>query len=151
MCCQHLNIGRLHLKLRSLGNSLAIQWSGLCTFTAVSPGSIPGWGTKILQLHGTAKKKKKSSLLWKKMSIWPHICNKLEENTDCTFRRYVLPSLPQSSTLLIAVHTWRSSLLSPDSSSRHLEFPHLLIVSLISFLPLPTVMSFLCCALNVIV
>ena len=28
---------------------MAVQWSGLCTFTAESPGSIPDWGTKTLQ------------------------------------------------------------------------------------------------------
>ena len=31
------------------GNSLVVQWLGLCTLTAKSPGSIPGWGTKIPQ------------------------------------------------------------------------------------------------------
>ena len=30
-------------------------WLGLSVFTVVAPGSIPGWGTKILQ--GVAKKK----------------------------------------------------------------------------------------------
>ena len=30
-----------------LGNSLAIQWLGLHTFTAEGPGSIPGGGPKI--------------------------------------------------------------------------------------------------------
>ena len=29
------------------GNSLAVQWLGLCTSTAGGPGSIPGWGAKI--------------------------------------------------------------------------------------------------------
>ena len=29
-----------------IGNSFTVQWLGLCTFTANSPGSIPGWGTK---------------------------------------------------------------------------------------------------------
>ena len=43
------------------GNSLAVQWLGLDTFTAESVGSIPGRGTKILQAawHGQKKKKKK--------------------------------------------------------------------------------------------
>ena len=26
-----------------------VQWLGLCAFTAVGPGAIPGWGTKIRQ------------------------------------------------------------------------------------------------------
>ena len=30
-------------------NSLVVQWLGLRAFTAEGPGSIPGWGTKILQ------------------------------------------------------------------------------------------------------
>ena len=29
------------------GNSLAVQWLGLCSFTAEGPGSIPGQGAKI--------------------------------------------------------------------------------------------------------
>ena len=32
-----------------MGNSLAVQWLGLSAFTAEGSGSIPGWGTKILQ------------------------------------------------------------------------------------------------------
>ena len=32
-----------------LGNSLVVQWLGLCVFTAKGPGSIPGQGTKIPQ------------------------------------------------------------------------------------------------------
>ena len=31
------------------GNSLAVQWLGIGTLTAKSPGLIPGGGTKILQ------------------------------------------------------------------------------------------------------
>ena len=31
------------------GNSLAVQWLGVGTFTAEGPGSIPGQGTKIPQ------------------------------------------------------------------------------------------------------
>ena len=39
-----------------LGNSLAIQWLGLCGLTAEGPGSIPGRGTKIShKLHGQKK------------------------------------------------------------------------------------------------
>ena len=29
------------------GNSLAVQWLGLCAFTARGVGLIPGWGTRI--------------------------------------------------------------------------------------------------------
>ena len=35
--------------------SFIYQWLGLCAFTTVGPGSIPGLGTKILQVCGTAK------------------------------------------------------------------------------------------------
>ena len=41
------------------GTSLAVQWLGLGTFTAVALGSIPGWGTKILQDMKHSQKKKK--------------------------------------------------------------------------------------------
>ena len=33
----------------TLGDSLAVQWVGLRTFTAKGVGSVPGWGTKIPQ------------------------------------------------------------------------------------------------------
>ena len=41
-----------------LGNSLAVQWLGLCAFTDKGPSSISGWGTKILQASGWGQKKK---------------------------------------------------------------------------------------------
>ena len=38
------------------GNSLAVLWLGLCSFTAESSGSLPGQGTKILcKPHDAAK------------------------------------------------------------------------------------------------
>ena len=47
-------------KREEVGNSLAVQWLRLTTFTADGAGSIPGWGTKILQAtHCSQKKKKK--------------------------------------------------------------------------------------------
>ena len=44
-----------------MGNSLVVQWLGLCAFTATGPGSIPARGTKIPKAawHGQRKKKKK--------------------------------------------------------------------------------------------
>ena len=50
------------------GNSLVVQWLRLCAFTVEGLGSIPGWGTKILQdtQHGQKKKnksKKKSQII----------------------------------------------------------------------------------------
>ena len=50
--------GNFYLK-RTKGNSLAIQWLGLCIFTAEGQVQFPGWGTK---LYGTAKKKKKKQI-----------------------------------------------------------------------------------------
>ena len=43
--------------LRYFGNSLAVQWSGLGTFTAEGLGSIPGQGTKIPQAKTKTKSK----------------------------------------------------------------------------------------------
>ena len=43
-----------HILKPEHGNSLAIQWLGLCPFTE---GLIPGQGTKIMQAIGTEKKK----------------------------------------------------------------------------------------------
>ena len=37
-------------KKATTGNSLAIQWLGLCTFINEGAGSIPSRGTKILQI-----------------------------------------------------------------------------------------------------
>ena len=41
-------------KLTHNGNSLVVQWLGLSTFTAMDPGLIPDWGTKMPQAswHG---------------------------------------------------------------------------------------------------
>ena len=41
------------------GNSLVAQWLRLCAFTADGSGSIPGWGTEILQAAQSSQKKKK--------------------------------------------------------------------------------------------
>ena len=32
-----------------IGNSLVVQWLGLCTFIVRDSGSIPDWGTKLPQ------------------------------------------------------------------------------------------------------
>ena len=44
-------------EFKHIGTSLAVQWLGLSTFTAVGPGSIPGQGTKIPQATGRGQKK----------------------------------------------------------------------------------------------
>ena len=41
----------------SQGNSLVVQWLGLCTFTAEGLGSIPGQGTKIPQARQHSQNK----------------------------------------------------------------------------------------------
>ena len=46
------------IKLSKTGNSLVVQWLGLCIFTAEGPGSIPGL-VRELRSHkpcGMAKK-----------------------------------------------------------------------------------------------
>ena len=45
-----------------VGNSLAVQWLGLCTFTAKGTGSIPGWRTKILQAMWGGQKNNNNNL-----------------------------------------------------------------------------------------
>ena len=42
------------------GNSLVVQWLGLCAFTSQGLGSLPGLETKILQTvwHGPSTQKK---------------------------------------------------------------------------------------------
>ena len=41
-------------QLKERGNSLVVQWLGLCASTDRGPGSIPGWGNKVPQAarHG---------------------------------------------------------------------------------------------------
>ena len=46
---QPQNPSPLYFKVGDLGSSLVVQWLGLCAFTALGPGSIPGQGTKIPQ------------------------------------------------------------------------------------------------------
>ena len=44
------------------GNSLAVQWLGLCTPTGKVPGWIPGQGTKIPRVVWCGQKKKDNFL-----------------------------------------------------------------------------------------
>ena len=43
-----------------MGNSLEVQWLGLCAFIVEGLGSIPEWGTKIQQVAWCSKKKKQN-------------------------------------------------------------------------------------------
>ena len=55
------------IKRWSLGNSLGVQWLGLCTFTSTGGGSIPGQGTKILRAAWCGEKEKEEM-----ESVSPH-------------------------------------------------------------------------------
>ena len=44
------------IKMSTLGNSLVVQWLGLHVLTAKDVGSIPSWGTKILQITWCSQK-----------------------------------------------------------------------------------------------
>ena len=46
------------IKIQKPGTSLAVQWLGLCAFTAEGPGFIPGQGTKIPQAAWCGQKKR---------------------------------------------------------------------------------------------
>ena len=46
-----------------MGNSLAVQWLGLCASTEGGTGSIPGWGTKIPHAAWRSQKKKKKECM----------------------------------------------------------------------------------------
>ena len=48
--------------MNETATSLAVQWLGLGTLTAVDPGLIPGQGTKILQAVHCSQKKKKGDI-----------------------------------------------------------------------------------------
>ena len=48
-------------KDEGLGNSLAVQWLGLCAFTSRGAVLIPGRGARILQALVRQKKKKKTT------------------------------------------------------------------------------------------
>ena len=56
-----------------------VQWSGLCTFTAKGPGSIPGQGTKVPQATGRGQKKKK-----KFTAIYSIYCKALLPEQRCS-------------------------------------------------------------------
>ena len=53
----------------SLGDSLVVQWFGLCTFIDEGVGLIPGWGTKISRTAKGDKKQTKCCPLLQNLSI----------------------------------------------------------------------------------
>ena len=66
-----LGLPSLVQSLSTLGNPLEVQWLGLHTPTAGSPGSVPGWSTEIpyAALCGQKKKKKKKRTNSKKKKL----------------------------------------------------------------------------------
>ena len=73
ICWTSLIIWEKQIKITVRGNSLVVQWLGLCAFTAEDPGSIPVRGTKILQAvqHGQKTKQNKKKPWWEKISHSP--------------------------------------------------------------------------------
>ena len=51
------------IKTISLGDSLAIQWLGLCDFITKDPSLIPDWGTKIPQAQKKNPQKHKKNTI----------------------------------------------------------------------------------------
>ena len=64
------------LRYNLIGNSLVLQWLGLCTFTAEGAGSIPGQGTKIPQAAVYQKKKKKTPNLINTRLVRPQVAQR---------------------------------------------------------------------------
>ena len=62
MVHRHIINEKKNKKKNLTGNSLAVQWLGLCTSTVGSPGSIPSQRTKVPQDTGHSKKKKKKEI-----------------------------------------------------------------------------------------
>ena len=60
------------------GSSLAVQWLGLCAFTAMGLSSIPGQGTKIPQAEWYSPKQKQTT---KKNTLKTEITDTYTENT----------------------------------------------------------------------
>ena len=58
-----------------------VQWLGLHTFTAESPGLIPGRGTKILQAERCGKRKKQETRKKRKKNVLS--CSTSGEVIDC--------------------------------------------------------------------
>lgn len=82
-----LPLYELHnLKKRVLGNSLAVQWTGLCVSTAGGTGSIHSLGTKIHMPRGTAKKNKTKHC--------PHSLKGSNQNASVEWKTGLLTQLP---------------------------------------------------------
>ena len=75
-----------------VGSSLAVQWLGLGAFTAVVLGSIPDWGTEILQAMQAAKKKK--------IHVYQYVlygvpeAEEREKRTESVFEKIMVETFP---------------------------------------------------------
>ena len=69
------------------GNSLAVQWLGLCTSTAEGPGSSPGWETKILQATWGGQENFQNCKKWTCLQNWDFKAplSKLKNQAGTTF------------------------------------------------------------------
>ena len=59
-CSVSLITRETRIRTTMSGNSLAVQWLGLCASVAAGLGLIPGWGIKIPQAHGMWCSQKKN-------------------------------------------------------------------------------------------
>ena len=59
-----------NLKKMIQGNSLVVQWLGLCTSTAGDMGVTPGWGTQILDVIQPKKEKQKAPSRLVSPGLW---------------------------------------------------------------------------------
>ena len=57
-CYMNSGVCMLLSKLTYLGSSLLAQWLGFWAFTDAAFGSVPGWGTEILQAVWHSQEKK---------------------------------------------------------------------------------------------
>ena len=84
-----------------IGNSLVVLWLRLGAFTAVEPGTIPGWGTKIPQatLHGQKEK-------WY-ITGWPK--RKLMHNWHVIFCKIQVYSVLTWYNVILYIAMWLSN------------------------------------------
>ena len=129
------------------GNSLAVQWLGLCTFTAKGAGSIPGQGTEIPQAVRRGEKNPKNILKNKKIQnlttlphlhccppalslVFPQLLRALSHKAGSgTQIKHLIPSVPWS-------EPWDSSHPTQNLKMDHKTTPSLTHPPLLSSFPL---------------
>ena len=77
---------------------MAVQSLGFSAFTVEGPGSIPGWGTKILQAAkcGHRKKKKKKEVSYGGMRKLEYLSIKSDQSHDPTQMVEPIPAATES-------------------------------------------------------